>query len=177
MKVISTLNTEQLHLRLPELSDAQKIFEEYAQDLEVCKYMTWTPIQRLEDYEAWLQEKIEDIGRSSLTYVICPKGAPADVVGMIDAKIDGFKADIGYALAKRCWGKGYMTEALKVFLDLLFSQESIYRAFAVHDLDNPASGRVMEKSGMEFEGILKSYIIHPNVSSTPRDVKCYAKTK
>ena len=55
--------------------------------------------------------------------------------------------------------------------------EAIFRIWAVCDLDNFASARVLEKAGMQREGVLRRYILHPNISSEPRDVYCYATVR
>jgi RimJ/RimL family protein N-acetyltransferase len=47
----------------------------------------------------------------------------------------------------------------------------------VCDIDNYGSKRVMEKAGMQYEGILRRWTVHPNVSSTPRDCHVFAKVK
>lgn len=175
MNFPNSFETDRLHLRTPRLEDAPIIFEAYAQDEEVCRYMTWLPYEQLDDYESWLEGKIKSIGVTTSTYVICPIDDPSKPIGMVDAQIDTFKAEVGYALSKDEWGKGLMTEAVASFVDLLLSHDSICRVSAVCDLDNPASSRVMEKSGMSYEGVLKNYIIHPNISNKPRDAKCYSK--
>ena len=48
-----------------------------------------------------------------------------------------------------------MTEALKAVMDFLFDEVGLNRVAACHDPNNPASGRVMEKAGMKYEGILR----------------------
>ncbi|MGJ8678364.1 MAG: GNAT family N-acetyltransferase [Akkermansiaceae bacterium] len=177
MQIIDSLNTDRLHLRVPQLRDAQSIFDSYAQDAEVCRYMTWSPYTEQETYEAWLSEKINSIGKTAVTFVICDIKHPSKVVGMVDARVESFKAEIGYALSKDEWGKGLMTEAVSAFVKLLLSIDGIYRVSAVCDLENSASAKVMKKSGMSYEGILRRYIIHPNISEEPRDVKSYSLTK
>lgn len=177
MKNPEVFTSNKLHFRLPQIEDAEAIFEAYAQDLEVCKYLTWAPYTNLEDYQTWLSDKINDIGVNSLTYVIYPKDSPGEIIGMIDAHIDNHTAEVGYAIKQSEWGKGYMTETLTWMINLLLAKKDIYRVFAVCDLDNPASARVMKKSGMLYEGLLKRYIVHPNISKEPRDVLCYAASK
>jgi hypothetical protein len=53
----------------------------------------------------------------------------------------------------------------------------IFRVWALCDVDNLASARVMEKVGMQREGILRRWILHPNLSDEPRDVYCYSVVK
>jgi RimJ/RimL family protein N-acetyltransferase len=70
-----------------------------------------------------------------------------------------------------------MTEAVRVVVDWLLSQPDIYRVFATCDVDNPASAKVMEKAGTKYEGLLRRYMIHPNISAEPRDCLMYARVK
>ena len=67
-----------------------------------------------------------------------------------------------------------MTEAARSVVDLSLSDPQVRRVWAVCDVDNAASARVMEKVGMTFEGVLRRWVIHPNVSPDPRDALCYA---
>ena len=70
-----------------------------------------------------------------------------------------------------------MTEALSALVDWSLDQPQIWQASAFCDMENLASARVMEKSGMAFEGILRRYCVHPNISSEPRDCRMYAKVR
>jgi [ribosomal protein S5]-alanine N-acetyltransferase len=60
---------------------------------------------------------------------------------------------------------------------MFMEREDIHRIEAIHDVNNPASGRVMEKLGMQFEGVLRRYMLHPNVSDMPGDCRMYALVK
>src|SRR5258707_1279376 len=60
---------------------------------------------------------------------------------------------IAYVLARSYWGQGLMTEALAWLVDWALKQPAIRRAWAMCDVDNPNSARVMEKAGMQREGI------------------------
>ena len=70
-----------------------------------------------------------------------------------------------------------MTEAARVIVDWVLKQEGIYRVWAFCDVENLASARVLEKVGMQKEGVLRRWMIHPNVSDEPRDCYCYAITR
>ena len=62
-------------------------------------------------------------------------------------------------------------------MDYAFENPCMYRVWAVCDVDNVASARVLEKAGMSFEGILRRYQIHPNIGPEPRDARCYARMR
>jgi len=61
--------------------------------------------------------------------------------------------------------------------DYVLAQPAMYRVWAVCDVDNTASARVMEKIGMMREGLMRRGVLHPNISSEPRDCWVYAKVK
>ena len=67
-------------------------------------------------------------------------------------------AEIGYWLGKPYWGKGYATEAGQALLGYGFETLNLYRIHASHFVGNPASGRVMQKLGMRFEGLRPGYM-------------------
>jgi RimJ/RimL family protein N-acetyltransferase len=64
-------------------------------------------------------------------------------------------AEVGYVLAKKFRNQGLMTEVLRGVIRFLFIEVNCHRVQARHDTRNPASGRVMIKAGMNFEGILR----------------------
>jgi len=70
-----------------------------------------------------------------------------------------------------------MTEALTAVVTWALAQPDIWRIWAVTDVDNTASTRVMEKAGLTREGVLRRWIVHPNLSTDPRDCFCYARIR
>jgi len=70
-----------------------------------------------------------------------------------------------------------MTEAARVVVDWVISQPEIHRAWATVDLENPASQRVLEKVGMVREGVLRHWMVFPNLGFVPRDVWSFARIK
>jgi len=70
-----------------------------------------------------------------------------------------------------------MTEALTEIAAWALAQPDIFRISAVCDTENTASARVMEKSGLHREGLLRRWLVHPNISTEPRDCFIYARTR
>ncbi|MCM3088606.1 GNAT family N-acetyltransferase [Bhargavaea ginsengi] len=66
--------------------------------------------------------------------------------------------EIGYWIGEEYWGQGYATEAVKAVLDFAFREKDIHRVYARFFASNPASGKVMEKCGMTYEGTQKDHI-------------------
>lgn len=68
-------------------------------------------------------------------------------------------AEIGYWIGKPYWGKGYCTEAAKALLQYGFETIGLHRIHSGHFSHNPASGRVMQKIGMKYEGCRRQYVL------------------
>lgn len=84
------------------------------------------------------------------------------------------QGDIGYALHHHHWGKGYATEALERVLSFGFDELQLERIWATADLRNIASWRVMEKAGMQREGIMRH---HRLIRGKWRDSVLYARLR
>lgn len=177
MKPPETLNTSRLLLRLPITDDVKLIFKKYAQDDEVARFLTWYPHEKTKTTKAFIERCMKCWeGGPAYPWVIMRK-EDNELLGMIEMRIDGFSADIGYVIARQYWGNGFAPEAARIIIDWALKQDDIYRVWAVCDVDNAASARVMEKAGMQREGILHRFIVHPNIGSEPRDCYCYSITK
>src|ERR687883_1470937 len=174
MRPPEIIHTERLTLRPPSPNDAEAIFQAYAQDAEVTRYLMWRPLQEVREAELFLSKCIaawETANR--FPWVITLKSS-GELIGMIEIRVDEFKAHVGYVIARPFWGKGLATEALRPVVGWALEQESIYRVWALCDIDNIGSARVLEKVGMQREGVLRRNILHPSISHEPRDSYCYA---
>ena len=176
-KIPKTIETDRLRLRLPTLNDAEEIFLKYAQDPEVTKYAVWVPHNNIMATREFLRGCIQRLEYGDSFPKVIEIKSNHELIGMIDLRIEKYRADFGYVIAREYWGNGYATEALKVVVDMALSQESIFRVWAVCDVENVASARVMGKVGLKREGILRRYIVHPNISDEPRDCFCYSIVK
>jgi RimJ/RimL family protein N-acetyltransferase len=177
MNFKTNIETERLFLRKPTIEDANAIFKNYAQDKDVTKYLTWIPHKSFETTKSFLEWCLKRADNGNhFPFVILLKNTYT-LIGMIDFSIEDHKACFGYVLTKDYWNKGYMSEALKILTNELLKTEEIFRVWAVCDIENNASMRVMEKAGMEYEGILKRWLVNPNISKIPRDCHVYAKVK
>jgi ribosomal-protein-alanine N-acetyltransferase len=177
MKVPERIQTKHLLLRKPQMEDAPAIFHGYAQDPEVTRYLVWKPHRNIRETEEFLLAcgQLWRTGKD-YAYAITLKD-DENLIGMFGLHPMKFKLEVGYVLARPYWGKGYMTEALRTMVDWAFTQPDIFRVQAFCDVDNISSARVMEKAGMEREGLLRRYVLHPNISDEPRDAYLYAIVK
>jgi len=170
--------TSRLLLRKPLLLDAEAVFSAYASDAQVTRYVTWRQHESAEITKGFLTRCLREWADGShLSYIITPIAEPSRPLGMISVRRKQERVLFGYVLSQRVWGRGFATEALSYLVNWSLAQEGVWRASAFCDVDNTASARVMEKSGLSFEGLLRRYIMHPNVSDEPRDCLMYAKVR
>ena len=177
MKPPNTIATSRLLLRIPVLHDADAIFAKYAQDPEVTKYLIWHPHSNINITRDFILNCIQswETG-TSFPWVIAQK-SDHEIIGMFELRLDTFRANIGYVIARDYWGLGYATEITNAVIEWALMQESIYRVWATCDTENIASAKVLEKAGMQREGILRCFTVHPNISDKPRDSYCYSIVK
>ena len=142
------VETERLVLRPVTLDDAKAMFE-YASDRENTRY-TFSTNQSLEETRNNIAQfyLANPLGRWGIELK-----SNGQFIGTIDLhKIDTVlkKAAIGYIINKKYWNQGLTTEANRAVIELAFEKIGMNKLTALHDKDNPASGKVMEKSGMRF---------------------------
>jgi len=170
------LETARLRLRPPRIEDAHAVFESYPRDPAVSTYMPWSAHESLAETEDYLRGRIAAEGEGHRRYWLVTCAADDAVLGMIGLKFVDHHAEVGFVLARAAWNHGYMTEALQPILEFALAQPGMYRVWGYCDVENRASARVMEKVGMEREGLLRRYARFA-VSDEPRDVYMYAKTR
>ena len=166
----ATLVTARLLLRRPVMDDAAPIFTAYAQDPEVTRYLVWRPHETVETVREFLRGRAEawESG-TALAWAITAR-EDGRLLGMVEVRMEGHRAELGYVLGRPHWGRGFTTEAA-------LAEPRLHRVWAVCDVENVASARVLEKAGMQREGLLRRWTVLPNRSETPRDCWCYAKMK
>ena len=156
--VMPYLETERLVLRKMEMRDAPDMYE-YSRDPQVAKHVLWEAHTSVSDTKAYIRYMLRKYraGEPS-SWCIVEKSTDKVVgtSGYMWYQKDNSSAEVGYSLARRCWNRGYMTEALRAVLDYTFRELGFNRVEAQHEIDNGASGAVMRKCGMLKEGTLRS---------------------
>ncbi|MGQ0720797.1 MAG: GNAT family N-acetyltransferase [Candidatus Eiseniibacteriota bacterium] len=168
------METPRLRLRPPAAGDARFVFDDYAQDAEVTRYLTWAPHTDIEQTRSFLEacERCWADG-TAFPWVIQRKD-DARLLGMIELRLSGPRAEVGYVLARAHWGRGYMVEAVRRVGDWSLAQPCIHRFGALCDVENRASRRVLEKAGLTLEGTLRRWGYHPGAGRGPRDVLSFS---
>ena len=142
------VETERLLLRPVTLDDAEAMFA-YASNRENTRY-TFPTNQSLEETRnnIALFYLASPLGRWGIE--LKENGKFIGTIDLLDLDLCLKKGSIGYVLNKDYWNQGLATEATKAVIALAFEQLGMNKLIAVHDKDNPASGRVMAKSGMKY---------------------------
>jgi [ribosomal protein S5]-alanine N-acetyltransferase len=171
--------TNRIVLRPITAADAIAAFAEYAADPEVTRYLTWTPHRTVESCTAFFSQQVMRHAAGQVgAYAITLRDS-VRLIGAFDLRSDtaGHRVDFGYVLGRAYWRQGYMSEVLTHVVGWALTQPTIYRIWSVTDVANVASARTMEKAGLVREGVLRRWLIHPNLGLEPRDCFCYARVK
>jgi [ribosomal protein S5]-alanine N-acetyltransferase len=164
MKAPIQLETARLVLRRPLLSDAAEIFERYASNAEVTRFLAWPRHQSVQDTEAFVRFSAQEWDK-------CPAG-PYLIFSRADGRLLGStglgfqspeEAMTGYVLARDAWGQGFATEALTAIVDLA-PRVGATRLFALCHPEHVPSRRVLEKCGFVRDSASKPAVEFPNLS-------------
>ncbi|MDY6906559.1 MAG: GNAT family N-acetyltransferase [Thermodesulfobacteriota bacterium] len=112
----------------------------------------------LPDAESFIDRAIKE--HSKTFFAIATSQEAIGSIGIVIGKdVHRFTAELGYWLAEPYWGKGIMTEAVKVITEYAIQDLGLYRISAEPYSINPSSAKVLEKAGYKFEGTLRSSVI------------------
>ncbi len=153
-KGTQTIQTARLILRRAIPEDAEPMFRNWASDPEVTKYLTWPPHENIEVTQNLLVRWMGEYEKGEYYHWMIVLKEPGEPIGSLLASTVGRaqSAHIGYCIGKTWWHQGIMSEALQAVIDYLFGEVGYHRIEAMHDPNNPNSGRVMRKCGMKYEG-------------------------
>jgi ribosomal-protein-alanine N-acetyltransferase len=187
MSLPRVIDTARLQLRDPRPGDAESLFVSCASDPAVLRYLGWRTHASPEetrrhiafDLHRWLKG-------SAWIWAITVKqadGRTLPVCGQIELLPLSHPSEqahhlrLGYLMGRSHWGQGLMSEAVQAVLAAAFARPAVWRVDAWCDVDNAASSRLLARAGMQREGIMRRAIVHPNVSSAPRDVDVWAMVR
>lgn len=142
------LKTERLILRKFAEKDIEALFL-ILKDEEVNKFLPWYPAKSMEEAKNFYEEKYASkyTQPQGYAYAICLKEDNFPI-GYIKVDMEEHH-DLGYGLRKKFWHRGIVTEAAKAVVEQVKKDKLPYIT-ATHDINNPRSGRVMEKVGMTY---------------------------
>lgn len=164
MKAPSRVETARLALVRPTIDDAAAVFERYASDREVTRFLGWPRHHSIADTQAFLELSASEWNR-------WPAG-PYLIRSRLDDRLLGgtglgFEAPdeavTGYVLARDAWGQGYATEALLGVLDIARGLGRV-RLYALCHPEHRASRRVLEKCGFTRDCAWSGQVEFPNLA-------------
>jgi ribosomal-protein-alanine N-acetyltransferase len=150
------LETERLILRKLTINDVEDAFHNWMSDLEIM--WAWGVHKTVEETKEKMETLIKDYENMDNYEWGIQLKENNEVIGSICALNNNEKiksCELGYQISKYHRNKGYATEALISVLEYLIKEIGYNRIQGGHFSDNPASGKVMEKAGMKYEGTLR----------------------
>mgnify|MGYP002624861781 CR=1 FL=1 len=154
-----TIETPRLLLRRFTEEDIRPMHRNWANDPAVTEYLTWQAHKTVFSTKAVVTDWITNYARPDFYQWAIELKLVAEPVGTISVvrrRDDILSAELGWCLGKLWWGKGIMPEAANAVMKFLFEEIGVHRITACHDVNNPKSGRVMQKIGMSKDGILRA---------------------
>lgn len=156
-ETVPTISTPRLSLRWLTADDAGALYTIFS-DPEVMRYWSTPPLTDPREARAMIDEIHEHFRRRDLFKWGVARREDDLVIGTCTlAHIDpqNRRAEIGYALAREHWGRGYIREALMALIDFAFESLNLHRIEADVDPRNAASVRVLEHFGFQREGYMR----------------------
>ena len=110
--------------------------------------------------ERWIETHQGSFERGDLVNFAITLRYDNSLIGAIGLRINqpDDNAELGYWIGKPYWNMGYCTEAAEAVVHHAFAVLALHRVYAQHFKSNAASGRVMQKIGMSYEGYLKQHV-------------------
>lgn len=150
-----TICTERLVLRRFSLDDIDLLYKNWANDPDVVKFMRMSPHKNIEDTKTFVESilnKYDKLDTYRWIIVIKKINEPIGFIGLTTLSEYDKTGDFGYSIGKPFWNNGYATEALTAVLHYGLMESDFNRIEAYHSINNIASGKVMKKAGMTYEG-------------------------
>jgi len=148
-----TLTTERLILR-PFVAEDAGAVQRLVSDIEIARNTLHIPHPYPEGGAAqWIAKHAEAYEKSTeIVFAIVTRDTNelAGAIGLVPKEHN--RGEIGYWVGVPFWGRGYSTEATRAIIRYAFETIGMNRIEAMHFSRNPASGRVMQKAGMQHEG-------------------------
>ena len=143
------LETERLIIRPITLDDAEACFS-WNSDERVAKYMSYPRLTDISQTIDWIKSTLTDEEEWNWAFVLKVENKVIGTGGIGPNKtMEGYWG-IGYNLHYDYWHKGYCTEAMRAIVDFAHNELGVNKICSDHAVENPRSGKVMEKLGLKF---------------------------
>jgi [ribosomal protein S5]-alanine N-acetyltransferase len=167
------LSTPRLILRALHPADLDDLYT-YASDPEIDHFTPWMHYTSLNEAKENLQEFLAEYDHYGMGAWGIEHRADHRLIGITNFSRPhpiNRRVEMGYTIARAYWRQGYATEAVQALIQFGFEKMNLVRIEAVVLPEHLASARVLQKAGMQFEGVLRSYQVW---RGQPRDLHMYA---
>lgn len=147
-----TIKTDRLILRRFDNDDAEDMFDNWVTDPEVSKFWSWKPHKNIEETKSLLLSWIKEYSNLETYHWVIVLKSNSQAIGYIyiNEFDDNRDCEVHFALSRKYWNQGIMSEACKGVLSFAFYVIGVENIQTRHHIDNLASRRVMQKCGMRY---------------------------
>jgi RimJ/RimL family protein N-acetyltransferase len=164
MKAPLRVDTARLMLVQPRSHDAVEIFERYASDPDVTRYLGWPRHRSIADTQAFLAFSASEWDCWPAGPYLIRSGTDGRLLGGTGLGFETREQAVtGYVLAKDAWGHGYATEALEAVMEVARGV-GVVHLYALCHPEHHASWRVLEKCGFVRDGAWFQQAEFPNLA-------------
>jgi [ribosomal protein S5]-alanine N-acetyltransferase len=162
--VLPTITAQRVRLRWLTADDIPALYSIFG-DPQVMRYWSHPALQEIAaaaDYLADIHECFKNRTLFQWGLELISPNDGAQVIGtctLAQLSADHERAELGFALARAHWGKGYMSEILPVLLDFAFQRLGLHRIWADVDPRNASSIKLLAKHGFQREGFLREHYL------------------
>lgn len=152
------LETKRLILRRFNIDDIQAMYDNWASDDDVTKYLTWQSHKSTDITREYLESLIasyEQLDTYNWGIELKELKQVIGSIGVVSQNQNVASVHIGYCIGKKWWNKGITSESLQAVIKYLMDEVKVNRIDSRHDSKNINSGKVMEKCGLKYEGTLR----------------------
>ena len=161
---VERIETARLVLTRPTAADAQAIFERYASDPAVTRYLGWPTHRSVEDTRVFVGFSDAEWERAPAGPYLIRSKEDGRLLGGTGLSFDAVGgAATGYVIAHDAWGRGYATEALRAMIDLARSL-GLRTLGALCHPDHALSIRVLDKCGFTLDSVMPAFAEFPNLA-------------
>ena len=172
---IPPMATERLILRKLLPKDYQDMYE-YASNENTVRYLAWESHRTIaftKNYTKFLQKQYKDGLYYDWAVTLKSSGKMIGTCGFTSLAPEHQRGEIGYVISPEFWGMGIAKEAAEAVIRFGFEQMDLHRIEAKFIVGNDASERVMQKLGMQKDGVFRDYMF---VKGLFRDICFYSIT-
>ncbi|MGI6298378.1 MAG: GNAT family N-acetyltransferase [Saccharofermentanales bacterium] len=152
------ITTERLILRRFTLEDAEAAFRNWTSDTRVTEFLRWPTHENITVTRRVIEDWVDSYQKPDFyQWAIEFKALeePIGTISVVDMNENLNIVHIGYCIGSRWWHQGLTSEAFKAIIPYLFEEVEVNRIESQHDPNNPYSGNVMEKCGLQKEGVMR----------------------